>query len=231
MDQFNNLEQYSLYMIPWVTLLAGLTGSVHCIGMCGGLVAASTHTKYDNFLYQLGRLAGYLLVAFLISLLKVPFSRFVYDREFSLMVAISIGLSFVYLGIKQWKKQKSEVVVPGLFKQIQQRIFRTGFALKNLQLKAILIGFSSIFLPCGFLYAMLFSVIGLMNTTVAMFSIFSFWLGTLPALTFAPLLIKKYFSGLSHKYPRVISGTLISFGLLTIIWRVVHFYGNQASCH
>ena len=50
------------HFFPWVSFLAGLSGSLHCVGMCGGLVTASCDKEKDVFRYQVGRLLGYMAI-------------------------------------------------------------------------------------------------------------------------------------------------------------------------
>src|ERR1039457_4980401 len=55
----------------WLAFLAGLAGSVHCLGMCGGIVAAlsmtgrcgTLHSRISSqLLYNLGRISTYTLL-------------------------------------------------------------------------------------------------------------------------------------------------------------------------
>ena len=49
-------------ILPLSVLISSFLGSWHCVGMCGGLVAASTRSPLSVFSYHLGRLIGYCTV-------------------------------------------------------------------------------------------------------------------------------------------------------------------------
>ncbi|MEO3958985.1 sulfite exporter TauE/SafE family protein, partial [Chromobacterium piscinae] len=57
----------------WILFLAGLLGGGHCVGMCGGIVAALTLHQPSGYArwrvlagYNLGRIASYALIGALL---------------------------------------------------------------------------------------------------------------------------------------------------------------------
>lgn len=63
-DLSNNIIQrigeMSPFFVPFAVIAASLIGSVHCVGMCGGLaLAASAHSKAGLISYHIGRFLGY----------------------------------------------------------------------------------------------------------------------------------------------------------------------------
>ncbi len=68
-------------------LLIGLFGSVHCIGMCGGIVGLLTMSLPDNvrqsylrlipylLTYNIGRISSYIIAGVLMGFLGAQFSQ------------------------------------------------------------------------------------------------------------------------------------------------------------
>ncbi|GFO58322.1 cytochrome biogenesis protein [Geomonas silvestris] len=95
----------------WFAFLAGLAGSFHCIGMCGGVVAALSVTRGDRPLsarlgtqlfYNLGRIttyallggvAGWLGAALDLSALR-PFTRWFLFAAHGFVIMVGLGSLF-----------------------------------------------------------------------------------------------------------------------------------------
>ena len=109
-------DQLANFM-PWVSFIAGLGGSLHCVGMCGGLVTASCERSGDVFRYQFGRLIGYLFLGAIAGTVGswINVSSF---PQISLITGVSVGLLFIYWGIQNYRGKKAELPVPKLFGKI-----------------------------------------------------------------------------------------------------------------
>lgn len=218
-----------LDFLPWVSLVAGLSGSLHCAGMCGGLVTASCSNGTDVVRYQFGRLAGYMVLAgigaAIGSVLKTA-----YHPALSLFTAVMLGGFFILWGIESYLGKKTN-----LSSKVSSKIGRLSgafygkiwkrFIYKNETMtKSFFTGLASIFLPCGLLYGVVLSQAALAHSASEIahvfFSMFFFWLGTLPAMIFAPQLFKKILIPLKERLPKVFAMGLILIGLVTIGVRV-----------
>lgn len=234
MDHLTNIQEASLWAIPWFAFLTGLGGSLHCAGMCGGLtLAASSQSKSGIAFYQLGRLISYaslgLLSGQIGSYLKIESM----PKPLFLILSSTLGLFFIYWGISIWRKKNLEITIPSFAKQKIDKGWKVFFRMENGASRSLGLGFFSIFLPCGFLYGAVVTVALLQNPLISAMAMMGFWLGTVPSLVIAPSLIQKFLSPLIKKIPRLTSIMLISFGLLTIVFRVVNFYGQSTgqTCH
>ncbi len=234
MDHLTNLDQLSALGLLLTSMLAGLLGSAHCVGMCGGLVSASTKNIKQNFTYQIGRLLAYMSLALILSVLSIGARKMVLPKELSLYFFISFGLFFIYLGFKNYLGKTTLKLPPKLLKglsQLQTFFFRFGFKVKSPLLKPFLLGAFSIFLPCGFLYLIVFAMLGLQNLSLAVIGIMGFWLGTLPALVLSSALINKVLLKFATRHRFISSLSLVALGLGTIIYRLNLFYQPTSSCH
>jgi len=180
---------------PLITmaLLTGLLGSGHCIGMCGGLVAALSLSEtgkqgglFFQLLYNIGRITTYTGIGWLVGWLG---SAFAYANTLAgLTRALLIGsdLFVIVLGLGS----------AGLFRFLKINVMQLEFAgpvrkitgavakLKKFPpaLSALPLGLVMGFLPCGFLYAMIIAAGQSAGAATGAYMMFFFGLGTLPSL-------------------------------------------------
>ncbi len=146
-----------------MALVTGLLGSGHCIGMCGGIVAALSLSGEGrrggasfHLLYNAGRTATYALIGFLVGWLG---SAIAFTDAFAgatRIVLVGSDLFVILLGLG----------TAGLFARLNfmrlefagpvQSLTRAVHRLRQLPpaLAALPLGLLFGFLPCGFLYAM-----------------------------------------------------------------------------
>lgn len=169
----------------------GLLGSAHCLGMCGGLMAALAMVGNRlqggiafQLLYHTGRILTYTLIGLLVGWFGSVLSLTDSIRDVSRFLLIGSDLFIIMVGIA------SAGLLPffrlidlegrGSFSFLQgsvSRLLRLPGIVSALPL-GILLGF----IPCGFVYAM---AITAAQTTEALHGaalMAGFGLGTLPAL-------------------------------------------------
>lgn len=235
MDQLSEVTDKTIYLLPWATFIAAIMGSLHCMGMCGGLVVACTSSgdKSSNFFYQIGRLVSYSFLGLIAGFVGKSFNISNVPKWFSLIPAILIGFLFLSMGIGILKGKKLDFKLPKFFEVIQRKFFRNALAVNSAKLKSFFVGLLSIMLPCGFLYGIVFTVMAFQQPLWGFLALITFWMGTLPAMGLAPNLINKFLRPLVAKKPMIVSFTFILIGILTMTIRVVNFYGQTTghSCH
>ncbi|MBY0515715.1 MAG: sulfite exporter TauE/SafE family protein [Bacteriovoracaceae bacterium] len=207
------------HVIPWVSFAAGFGGSLHCVGMCGGLVTASCSNSKDIVRYQLGRLLGYLLLGLLAGTLASFLNFKDAHPLIALIPSLMIGGLFIFWGIQSFRGRRAELPLPKFLSVIYQKLWKrfvkenTGFT------RSLLIGFISILLPCGLLYGVVLGSVALQSWQNAMLGMFFFWLGTVPSMVMAPGLIQKILSPLKKQRPKVFALCLVLIGVSTITFR------------
>lgn len=231
MAHLNDIYEASFYTIPWITFLVALGGSAHCAGMCGGLVIAFTKSQQSNLTYQLGRLSGYLLLGLIGSVFGSLISYKLQSNTFVLLSTGFVSLILIYMGIKIILKQKLDMKLPAFSENISKAIFKFAFKseIKNQNVKSYILGTFSIFLPCGFLYGTVLVLSSFYNPVLGMISMFTFWLGTTPAVSFAPYLLKKILIPLQKIAPTFSSLSLICLGVLTLGTKLFYYF-QTGSC-
>lgn len=213
--------------IPWVSFLAGLGGSLHCVGMCGGLVTATCERSHDVMRYQVGRLIGYLALGAFAGILGSFLHWKTLPAYASVIPALMIGGLFIFWGIQNLRGKKAELPVPKFFSKIYTKLWMM-FVQKNKNFtKAFFTGLISIMLPCGLLYGVVLGTVALQHTTLALTSMFFFWLGTVPSMVVAPGIIQKFLKPLKSKLPKTYAISLLTIGIMTITFRLAKLHEMQ----
>jgi sulfite exporter TauE/SafE len=173
-----------------MALLAGLLGGVHCLGMCGGIVAAmglpggGAAPASVQVGYNLGRLASYTLAGALTGLIGSAafLSETLWPLQTGLYMLAQVMLILVglYLAGLSHAVLAVERLGGGIWKRIQPRLGGLlpidGFA------KAALAGALWGWLPCGLVYSVLVSALASGGAADGALLMLAFGLGTLPNL-------------------------------------------------
>ncbi|MBX7490761.1 sulfite exporter TauE/SafE family protein [Helicobacter turcicus] len=192
-----HLDLIGLFMI------ALLGGFGHCIGMCGGIVLAYSGKLTDNTitqkrqliayhtLYSLGRITTYVLSGAIVGTLGSMFNingtlrgaLFVFAGVAMILAGLSLFGKITFLTRLEHSIQNS--------KWYQSR-FQKALSLKT-PFSLYLLGILNGLLPCGFVYAFLFSAAGFASIPKAMLIMLIFGIGTLPSLFLFGLLANTAF--------------------------------------
>jgi sulfite exporter TauE/SafE len=214
--------------------------------MCGGLVTYSTNSKADIWKYQFGRLLAYLLLGLIAGLFGTLIHLEKNNPKIALIPGLILGMLFLYWGFETLKGKRAEIPMPKLFTKIYSKVFGKLITHNNSQYKSqyksLITGLLSIFLPCGILYSVVLTVASFETKWWALFSMFFFWLGTLPAMVLAPNVIKNLLNPMRSKVPKIYATVLIVIGISTIGYRVTRFQqlndpkyinrpNDQLNCH
>lgn len=206
-----------------IVFLMGLLGGVHCLGMCGGVVALLTSalpeslrsnpkkTSLYHLNYNTGRVLSYILMGVLFGLagellsnmLKMSMLDYVL-RIFSglLMVLVGLYIANWYAGIQVLEKIGAKLWAK--LQPISQR-FLPVTSLKG----AFLVGLLWGGIPCGLVYGAL-SFATLSGSAVqGGLIMLAFGLGTLPSLLLMAGFSSKLSEAIKKPLVRKFSGTLI----------------------
>lgn len=176
--------------------LIGITGGVHCFGMCGGIVGVLTlslppatgHpllTRLPYLLtYNLGRLTSYGAAGMLAGGIGSWAAHGLSVRYAQISLQILAGLFMILLGfyLAGWSQGLSGVERAGgmIWRRIEP-LGRRFFPVRT-PLQALGIGLVWGWLPCGLVYSVLIWAIGAGGAMRGGLLLLCFGLGTLPAL-------------------------------------------------
>lgn len=195
--------------VPLTVFLASLAGSAHCASMCGGLVIATAKTRASWVGYHLGRLAGYLSLGALGGLLgeRILASPLA-SRWLPLISAMLLASAFFFAAFRIWFGRVPHLsLIPN---QVLMRMYR------GTQGNSFLTGLLTPLLPCGWLHTFALGAIATKSAAAGAAFLFMFWLGTLPALTTAPWLVRTAFRPLLRRAPRASALLLLCAGAFSI---------------
>lgn len=210
-------------------LLLGLFSSVHCLGMCGGIMSALTYSlpaetrekRHILFtfllLYSLGRITSYFLAGVLLgSAGKSVYALLTPETgHFGLQLIAALMMCAVGLYLAGWFPKFAYIERIGI--PIWKRLEPLGRKLLPVQspLQAMLYGLVWGWLPCGLVYSALLLTITAGGPIEGGLFMFSFGLGTLPAVVGVGIVAEKVLR--LSRMPRVRQIAGVSLILLALV--------------
>lgn len=168
--------------------LLGFLGSFHCVGMCGPLAlmlpvndSSKTSIIVGRFLYNVGRIATYLGLGFLLGTIGLAASIKGFQKELSVATGVIILATVI---LSTGKKQKVKVYeLTNTFTSPLRSTLKKLFSKKS-HLSLFLIGMINGLLPCGFVYIAIAGALATGNHLSGTVYMMLFGLGTLPVMFF-----------------------------------------------
>lgn len=207
-------------------LLAGLLGGVHCVGMCGGIVAAlsfradGTAPPFHLHLgYNLGRIVSYTVFGALagtlgasLNLLEIrPLQIALYVLAQGVMILLGLYLA----GWNQWVLVFEKA--GGVLWSRLQPLFKRLLPVKSLP-GALVAGFFWGWLPCGLVYSILVAALAAGSAPAGAALMLVFGLGTLPNLLGMAFFAVRLQPWLQRPAVRRVAGLMVAgFG----VWGLV----------
>jgi sulfite exporter TauE/SafE/plastocyanin domain-containing protein/copper chaperone CopZ len=204
----------------FVLFLVGLLTSIHCVGMCGGImlsqsIAQESKTKFQaifpSLKYNLGRIVSYTIVGGLVgalgSVLSISPITNALLQIFAAVFMIIMGLNMAGFS---------------LFRFINIRFPKSFCASRNRGKAPFIVGLLNGLMPCGPLQTMQLYALGTGSAFKGALSMFLFSLGTVPLmLTFGAVtgILSNGFTKKLLKYSGVlvlILGIIMGFNGLTL---------------
>ncbi|MEM9835284.1 MAG: sulfite exporter TauE/SafE family protein [Bacteroidota bacterium] len=207
-----------LLMEFYAAFLLGLTGSLHCVGMCAPLMMATNERGVADFAaYQTGRIATYVVLGYLLGALGWGIGMLQLQAWFAVACGIMIGaIAILGLSPESWLMRWP------LYARLQLNIrhFIAKTAGKG-RWARFGVGCCNGLLPCGLVYL---AIIGAANTNGplngALFML-SFGLGTLPLLMGA-LFAGRRLLRVSKPAYRKLTTVFTLLAAILFIWRGWH---------
>lgn len=233
MDPLNDILTMSAVMILWTAFVTGFLGSGHCVGMCGGLVFAVAPGPLSNLTYQLGRLISYASLGLLGGSLGSFLTLRVDHPALASVPIFLMGLFFIWMGLSQYRGRGVHLGLPKWMSTLNEKFLgRLSLGELHQNVKSFLVGMFTFLLPCGFLYGAVLVSISFQNPLTSMGMMIFFWLGTVPAMSFAPQILKKFLFPIQKRYPFFLSFLFIAIGVTTIAMRLHKVLTVEgATCH
>ena len=210
---------YSGKMTPWLSslyigvFLSSLIGSVHCVGMCGGLILSSTSDLKTTLYYHVGRLFSYLCIGSIAGYLSEKFFSSHFLQNTQIFTSIILSSLFFSIGYKAWRGRAIQI---NLFSPSLLLKFKDWGKNRRWISPSLFVGASSGLLPCGWLHTFVIAAIATQSPLSGAALLFVFWLGTLPALVASSQLIKQITRPLNQYSSRMIATILVALGFANL---------------
>lgn len=231
--------------IGTAVFVASLTGSLHCAGMCGGLVAvyaggpsSSPARRWAGHLaYNLGRLAAYAALGAAAGAagraLDLAGSLAGIGRAAEIVAGTLIALWGAHALALARGLRVPSLAAPGW---LRGRFGRGLALLENRPpaQRAAALGLLSALLPCGWLYAFVVAAAGTGGPIAGALLMTVFWAGTVPALAGVGAAIQSLTGPLRRHVPTACAVALIVVGLLAVAGRASMHPASASSapaCH
>ena len=222
----------------WLAFVAGLAGSPHCLGMCGGIVAAlavagsgETHGGRRSFLllYNLGRVTTYALLGVVAGLIGSSLNLLPL-KEATLWIFVAVNLFVLLIGVGTaagWRFLSIATLEPGGASWAGRAVERLvrGAAGRG----AFPLGLALGLLPCGLVYATMIVAAATGSPLRGGAVMAALGCGTFPALYFFGSLTGLASGRGGQRLLRLI-GIIVAAAGLTGLWRVLGALGFLPPC-
>jgi sulfite exporter TauE/SafE len=200
-------------------IAGGVISGVHCVAMCGPLVAlhGQAGLRHGAVLHHAGRLGGYVVLGALAGGIGSAVDlagRAIAIQRAAMIVA---GLVIIAAGLVAfatalgWQRRARP---PALFDVAVARVRRVSPGRR-----AALLGALSAALPCGLLWAFVVTAAGTAHPLAGAAVMTAFWLGTLPLLLGATVVLAPLLGVLRARMPVVTAILLLALGTAALAMR------------
>ena len=169
-----------------VLFIVGMLTSIHCVGMCGGIMLSQNISNKNisklqairpSILYNAGRVVAYTLIGGLVGALGSVLSLSLTVKS---AMQIFAGIFMIILGLN--------MAGFSMFRKLNLRLPWSACSVKKKPKTPFLVGLLNGLMPCGPLQTMQLFALGTGSATKGALSMFLFALGTVPLmLTFGAL--------------------------------------------
>lgn len=187
-------------------LVAGLLGTPHCLGMCGGFVAACSRRRGGAWPWHAGRLATYAVLGAIAGSAGAVIGGMGPRWLAPAVSAVLLGWFALSLaGVVQAPSLR----VPGLTRAASRAGREEGIGWR------VLFGAATGLLPCGMVYAALGIAVASGGTGAGALTMLAFGLGTIPGLAVMAVALQRFVAGAIWRR-RALAALVLVTGLWTV---------------
>lgn len=209
-------------------VMLGVLSSLHCLGMCGGIMAAlgsRSRSHVDLLTYQAGRLTSYGLLGLMVGALGAGLSQAF--PGLGPMLRAAAGLLLVLMGVHQLGLAQPLAVLERGGSWIWRRL-QGGLGRASLR-SSFTVGLLWGWLPCGLVYSVAAWALLMGDPLRSALLMVAFGVGTLPAA----LAASESFSRLLRlpAFRHFAGVALIAFGCWTVVGGLPMIHGGGHGGH
>jgi len=200
-----------------MAVVMGLTGSLHCAGMCGPIVWVMPFQKMSGLkkwlsigLYHFGRITVYALLGLLLHSF-----RSVFNPQWQQYISIVLGALLLVAGIVSFVPQRHIQLKLPWTEAIKHQLGR--FVAKAGPGTLLIAGMLNGMLPCGLVYMALSMSVAAPSALQSVVLMYTFGAGTVPALVALTVLRKKLTMLRTGSFRRLVPVVMFVFGCLFLL--------------
>jgi len=208
---------------------ASLLGSLHCAGMCGGLVAfysggrSGASRVAPHLAYSGGRLVAYAMLGAMAGALGAALDAtgalLGLQRAAAVIAGVLIALWGAAALAESLGARVPMVTAPAAWRgRLGRGVARV--ATRPPVTRALVVGLLTGCLPCGWLYAFVVTAAGSGSALAGAATMALFWLGTLPVMIGLGVGVAALAGPLRRHVPAACAVAMIAVGLLAVAGRV-----------
>lgn len=216
-------------MLLWMFIM-GFMGSLHCVGMCGGLVTAISMSAKKTWwlgllIYQLGRISTYAMLGLILGFTGLALHDFGGDLIQGLITILAGSLMVIFaLNLGGWLPDPVRRLSAWVTRKTGLMQLANSLA-KHARLRGwYALGLVNGLLPCGLVYAALAMSLASGNAIHASFMMACFGLGTIPAMMFVPSIMQKMSPLFRLNTLRIAAFLMMALGIITILRSTMHMH-------
>jgi sulfite exporter TauE/SafE len=222
-------------------LVAGLVGTAHCLGMCGGIAAAlgmnarrasggRGRAALFAVLFGMGRIGGYMIIGAVAGLLGQRFAAWVDVPTWSAVARIATGLMLLLIGLQIAFHLRLLAPIERGGARVWARL--APVARRFIPVRgphhALALGLLWGWLPCGLVYSVVLLAMLAGDPLRSALLMGAFGLGTLPAMTAVTLSSAQLgWSAPRGPLRRLAGIALVIFGAWTAAMPLQHLGGGH----
>jgi len=204
--------------------LVGFLGSLHCVGMCGGLVTtlamSQKRTWWTGLMsYQLGRILTYTFLGLLAGMMGMVITQVTWFSGVQRGLTLFAGSLMILFGLTLagWVPDPLVKIMAQLSRVVGLSKWIYTATNSRMPMSWFMVGLFNGLLPCGLVYAGLALSLtsGSIGLSAAMMS--AFGLGTVPAMMFVPVVLKSASPKARGWVLKIAAILLILMGAFTMI--------------
>jgi len=216
----------------FTAFVVGLLGGVHCVGMCGGIVATlsfglpqEARSRWHSLLpwqlaYNSGRILSYVVAGALFGGIGALAAHWIAIHEAQRLLLIASGVMMIviglYLGGWWFGILKLEHAGAKVWRWIEP-LGRRLLPVRNMR-QALALGLVWGWLPCGMVYSVLIWAIASGDAAQGSLLMLGFGLGTLPNLLAMGLFASQLARWVQRLWVRRAAGGLVvAFGVINLL--------------
>ncbi|MBT3341318.1 MAG: sulfite exporter TauE/SafE family protein [Planctomycetes bacterium] len=210
----------------WAVLATSFLGSLHCAGMCGGVVAfiaGSSHRGMTQISYHLGRAISYSTMGALCGGLGGVLDLGGESLGVGRVAMTAAGVIMILYGLSTFLQARGLSLPRIPWLSFLDSWFQKGMRSSTQRgpwARGLSIGLLSVLLPCGWLYVFAATAAASGHPFDGALTMLVFWLGTVPVLAILGASIQKIAAPIRSKIPTLTSLLLVLIGLLTLSGRL-----------